>query len=235
MKLREKPLIPWVICETTGKVLCGHCNYMAGLGESCSHIATLLWAIEAGVQVRSSITKKAYWVLPTPVKDVPFASIKDIKFEGSSGALNTWKAVRKRPSNLTLSSSSLSPSPVSSPLLSSPSSLPSTSSDQPGPSFVPSPARASPTLPHLLDHDYFQFPPSPAHSTSSSSSLSGLSSNSSNTCRSSSSKTISPPSEIELNQLFDRPIYSCPVQESFFFVCSIVVRSKLTISFISVI
>ena len=95
MKLREKPLIPWVICETTGKVLCGHCNCMAGLGESCSHIATLLWAIEAGVQVRSSITvtqKKAYWVLPTPVKDVPFASIKDIKFEGSSGALNTWKA-----------------------------------------------------------------------------------------------------------------------------------------------
>ena len=93
----------------------------------------------------------------------------------------------------------MSPSPVSSPL-----SLPSTSSDQPGPSFVPSPASASPTLPHLLDHDYFQFPPSPAHSTSSSSSLSGLSSNSSNTCRSSSSKTISPPSEIELNQLFDR-------------------------------
>ena len=56
MKLREKPLIPWVICETTGKVLCGHCNCMAGLGESCSHIATILWAIEAGVQVRNSIT-----------------------------------------------------------------------------------------------------------------------------------------------------------------------------------
>ena len=29
---------------------------MAGLGESCSHIATILWAIEAGVQVRNSIT-----------------------------------------------------------------------------------------------------------------------------------------------------------------------------------
>ena len=26
---REKPLIPWVIYEAMGKVLCGHCNCMA--------------------------------------------------------------------------------------------------------------------------------------------------------------------------------------------------------------
>ena len=51
---------------------------MAGFGESCSHVASLLWAIEAGVQVRDSLTvtqKKAYWVLPTSTKDVPYAPI----------------------------------------------------------------------------------------------------------------------------------------------------------------
>ena len=57
-----------------------HCNCIAGIGESCSHIAMLLWAIEASVQIRDSttVTKKAYWVLPTPVKDVPYAPIKNI-------------------------------------------------------------------------------------------------------------------------------------------------------------
>ena len=142
---------------------------------------------------------------------MPFAPFKNYKFEGNSRALNTWKAVRQRPSDLTLSSSSLSPSPVSSPSVSSPSSVPCTSSDQPGPSFISSPALASPTSPgltppHLLDHNYFQFPllPSSAHSISSSSPLPGPSSNSSNTSSPSSSRAISPPSEIEMNQLFDR-------------------------------
>ena len=46
--MSEKPLTPWVICEDTGIILTGHCDCMAGLGESCSHVASLLWAIEAG-------------------------------------------------------------------------------------------------------------------------------------------------------------------------------------------
>ena len=56
---------------------------MAGLGESCSHVASLLWAIEAGVKKRESLTvtdKLAYWVLPTAVKKIPYARIRDIEF-----------------------------------------------------------------------------------------------------------------------------------------------------------
>ena len=55
-------------------MLATHCNYVAGLGESCSHIATLLWAIEAGVRLSNSMTvtqKRAYWVMSSGVKDVP--------------------------------------------------------------------------------------------------------------------------------------------------------------------
>ena len=58
---------------------------MAGLGESCSHVASLLWAVEAGVRLRDSMTvtqKKAYWVLPPSAKDVPYSPLTDIKFKG---------------------------------------------------------------------------------------------------------------------------------------------------------
>ena len=55
--MSKKPLTPWVICDyNLGKILCGHCDCMTGLGESCSYVASLLWAIEAGVKQRQSLT-----------------------------------------------------------------------------------------------------------------------------------------------------------------------------------
>ena len=59
---------------------------MAGLseGEYCLHVALLLWAIEAGVRIRDSMTvtqKKAYWVMPSGMKDVPYAPVKSIRKE----------------------------------------------------------------------------------------------------------------------------------------------------------
>ena len=83
MRMTEKPLTPWVVSHKNGKVVCGHCDCMAGLGESCSHVASLLWAVEAGVKQRDSLTvtdKKAYWVLPSAVKKFPFSKISEIKF-----------------------------------------------------------------------------------------------------------------------------------------------------------
>ena len=56
---------------------------MAGLGESCSHVSSLLWAVESGVKKRESLTvtdKSAYWVLPSAVKNIPYARIRDIEF-----------------------------------------------------------------------------------------------------------------------------------------------------------
>ena len=46
-------------------------------------MASVLWAIESGVQLRESLTvtqKKTYWVIPTSVKMVPYAQVKDIDF-----------------------------------------------------------------------------------------------------------------------------------------------------------
>ncbi|XP_033747952.1 uncharacterized protein LOC117332971 [Pecten maximus] len=81
-RLNEKPLAPWVIIQTDGKVLAAHCNCMAGLGEACTHIAAMLFSIEATFKVRQARTvteTKAYW-LPASVKGVKYAKIKDIDF-----------------------------------------------------------------------------------------------------------------------------------------------------------
>ena len=69
--MREKPLDSWIIAEPDGKVLAAHCTCMAGLGEACTHIAALLFSIDAIVQVKDNKTvtqEKAYWLLPTSVK-----------------------------------------------------------------------------------------------------------------------------------------------------------------------
>lgn len=53
----------WVIAEVNGRLIGGHCDYMAGLGETYSHTAAMLWAIESGVCLRDSMTvtqKKEY-------------------------------------------------------------------------------------------------------------------------------------------------------------------------------
>ena len=68
-----------------GKIVGAHCDCMAGLGESCSHVASLLWVIGVGVEKRDSLTvtqKSAYWVMPPPVRSVPYLPIKEINFIG---------------------------------------------------------------------------------------------------------------------------------------------------------
>ena len=83
--MSEKPLTPWIIATEAGRILAGHCDCMAGLGETCSHVASLLRVIGVGVGKRESLTvtqKSAYWVLLQAVKSVPYAPIKDIGFIG---------------------------------------------------------------------------------------------------------------------------------------------------------
>ena len=64
-------------------MLAAHCNCVAGVGQSCSHVTSLLWIMttEAGVCLRITVTqKKAYWVMPSGVKDVPYSPIKTFHF-----------------------------------------------------------------------------------------------------------------------------------------------------------
>ena len=58
--------------------MAGHCDCMAGLGETCSpcslpSMGNRMWCTSLTVT-----QKKAYWVIPNVVKEVPYAPVKDI-------------------------------------------------------------------------------------------------------------------------------------------------------------
>nr|XP_002158196.2 uncharacterized protein LOC100211323 [Hydra vulgaris] len=88
-KMNDVPLHPWIISEKSGNIVCAHCNCMAGLGESCSHVGAVLFHIECAVKIRNSKTctdEKAYWLLPSskkiefkPVSDIDFTSPKSLQ------------------------------------------------------------------------------------------------------------------------------------------------------------
>ena len=83
--MSERPLVPWTIAEKDGRILAAHCDCMAGLGETCTHVASLLWATAAGVERRESLTvtqKSAYWVIPPAIKTVPYAPLSEISSVG---------------------------------------------------------------------------------------------------------------------------------------------------------
>ncbi|KAL3854679.1 hypothetical protein ACJMK2_013938 [Sinanodonta woodiana] len=55
MRVREKPLEPWVIVATDGSVETAHCTCMAGLGECCTHVAAICFALETGARICKEI------------------------------------------------------------------------------------------------------------------------------------------------------------------------------------
>ncbi|XP_046864314.1 uncharacterized protein LOC124458317 [Xenia sp. Carnegie-2017] len=67
------PLKAWVILKDDGEVLTAHCNCMAGLAESCTHVGALLYFIESAVHMRESVVctmEKSKWLLPAHIKKV---------------------------------------------------------------------------------------------------------------------------------------------------------------------
>lgn len=81
---REKPLQPWILFKPDGEVLLAHCTCMAGLGEACSHIGSILFYLEAVIKRREELTctdKENAWLPPQlqtlegqPVAKIDFAS-----------------------------------------------------------------------------------------------------------------------------------------------------------------
>ena len=65
--LSKTPLEHWIIVEKNGKVIYGSCTCMAGLGESFTHIAAILFWTEIKVNFISSraVTgSEFYWLAP---------------------------------------------------------------------------------------------------------------------------------------------------------------------------
>lgn len=81
-KLSEPPLRPWVLIRKDGTVVTAHCTCMAGLGEACSHVAALLFAVECGVRQSEGMTCTdipCAWKKPAS-GNVPCATLAEIDF-----------------------------------------------------------------------------------------------------------------------------------------------------------
>ena len=75
-KVSDTPTKTWIITQMNREIFSAHCDCMAGLGESCSHVGALLFFIEAALKTRDSRTvteQKAYWMLPSACKEIPYA------------------------------------------------------------------------------------------------------------------------------------------------------------------
>ena len=86
-QLSEAPVQPWFISTEDGAVVAAHCTCMAGLGETCSHVASTMFYVEAAVRMREKQTVTgvaAYWKLPSAKSQVEYAPIKKINFTSSN-------------------------------------------------------------------------------------------------------------------------------------------------------
>ena len=83
--LREAPLKPWVAIKKNGTVECGHCTCMAGLAETCSHVAAILYWLETAVRIREETTctsKPNSWLppsMPTACNNVPYITMEQLE------------------------------------------------------------------------------------------------------------------------------------------------------------
>lgn len=61
---------------------------MAGLGETCTHIAAVLFHLEAVVRIQGTMTcteSQCAWVVPSYVKSIDYQPIKNIDFTSAYG------------------------------------------------------------------------------------------------------------------------------------------------------
>ena len=86
----------WVITERQGTILFAHClGCKAGLAESCSHIASVLFYLEAWTKVNGRLAcmlVKCSWILPTYVKQVKYEKAREINFTSARKMKNDLDA-----------------------------------------------------------------------------------------------------------------------------------------------
>ena len=96
-----------------GTIESTHCDCMAGLGECCSHVAALLWALEAAVRLRETKTPTqvtAYWNT-APVKNTIYSEVASMDFT-SPGLKHKQIQCDKQPEFKKLNRESAIPEPT---------------------------------------------------------------------------------------------------------------------------
>ncbi|PFX11557.1 hypothetical protein AWC38_SpisGene24661 [Stylophora pistillata] len=85
--MNKPPVDIWIITETDGTILSAHClGCKAGLGETCTHVASVMFYIEAWTRIDGKLActrVKCTWLLPTYVSEVNYAPVQDIDFSSA--------------------------------------------------------------------------------------------------------------------------------------------------------
>ena len=77
------PLKVWIAVKDMGEAICGHCSCMAGVGEACAHVGSVLFVAEANTKTKqqmSSTSLPCAW-LPCNYQFVLAIKISSIDFK----------------------------------------------------------------------------------------------------------------------------------------------------------
>ena len=78
-------LLAWIAIRMNGTVEYGHCTCMAGLGETCSHIAAMLYWLETAARINKSTSCTSMsngWLpptLPRACTEVPYVTLEELE------------------------------------------------------------------------------------------------------------------------------------------------------------
>lgn len=101
------PLHPWVALRMNGTVEFGHCTCMAGLAETCSHVAALLFWLETAVRINadtSCTSQPNKWLslsLPNACKQIPYVTLEELESisqrqHATDVSNNMWEKIKKQ-------------------------------------------------------------------------------------------------------------------------------------------
>ena len=103
-RMNDSLISCWVITEREGTILFAHClGCKAGLAETCSHIASVLFYLEAWAKINGRLActqVKCSWLLPTYVKQVEYEKVREINFTSARKMENDLDAKIENLSNV---------------------------------------------------------------------------------------------------------------------------------------
>ena len=70
----------WISVKQSGEVLCAHCTCMAGAGEACSHITSILFTLDMNTRMKQQFSCTSLPCSST-FRSSPFSEIAKINFQ----------------------------------------------------------------------------------------------------------------------------------------------------------
>jgi len=92
-RLNDSKHLLWLILKICGDVWAAHCTCIAGFGECCSHVGTMLFYLEYACLKKTQSSKSltdvsSYWVAPSNLNNVEIQKINNINLNYPKTTMN---------------------------------------------------------------------------------------------------------------------------------------------------